>query len=300
MKTEYMERANRIATDNVSSAQQVLRDMLDLLLDFCRKHSGEEGFASELRSISTTLSNAQAQMAALSNIGRLIDSATSKLPKHEIGPYIDVLRQKVGAASTEAAEKASDLVAAGGSYATISQSEFVGKMFGKAAADGITVTVYVMESRPLFEGRQTARALKTMGHRPILVTDAAIGFFIDSIDGAFVGADAVLSDGTLVNKVGSYALAAACSVAGKKFHAVTSVLKFDPSKSAVDFLNKEESPHEIYPNPEFEVKNIYFDMVAPSLVTSLITEGGTLSPLSALKQGIFRTKLEKATKDIYG
>ncbi len=300
MKTEYIERANRIATDNVSSAQQILRDTLDLLLDFCMKHSGEEGFVSELKSISATLSNAQAQMAALSNLVRLVESAAGRLPGAEICTYVNVLRQKVGAASTRAAEEASGLIVPGRSYATLSQSEFVGKAFQKAASDGRTATVYVMESRPLFEGRQTARALKAMGHRSILVSDASVGFFIDSVDAAFVGADAVLADGTLVNKIGSYALAAACSIAGKKFYAVTSVLKFDPSKTAADFRNKEESPHEIYPNPEFEVRNIYFDTIPPGLVTLIATEAGIFTPVSTLSQGTFGAGLEAATREIYG
>lgn len=294
MKTEYLERANHIATDNVSSAQQILKDTLDLLLDLCAKYSAEEGFIAELKSISTTLSNAQAQMAALSNICRLIESAAAELPAEEVGTYISVLRKKVGEASSRAAREASGLVSDGGVYATLSQSEFVIKTFETSAATGKTAAIYVMESRPLFEGRQTARALKAMGHRPILVSDASIGFFIGAIDAAFVGADAVLSDGTLVNKIGTYALAAACSVAGKKLHAITSVLKYDPRKKAGNFLNKEESPHEIFPNPEFEVKNVYFDMVDPHLVTSVVTEAGSLSPLSDL------AKLDDALKELYG
>lgn len=294
MKTEYLERANRIATDNISSAQQVLRDTLDLLLDFCDRYSAESDFVRELKSISTTLSNAQAQMAALSNISRLIESASERLSPSEICPYVRVLRQKVGEASSRAAGRASGLVAGGGTYATLSQSEFVMKTFETAATEGRTATIYVMESRPLFEGRQTARALKSMGHHSILVSDAAIGFFIHSLDAAFVGADAVLSDGTVVNKIGSFALAAACSVAGKEFHAITSVLKYDPQKRAVGFLNKEESPHEVFPNPEFEVKNVYFDMVSPRLVTSVVTEAGSLSPLAGL------TQLDEAMKELYG
>lgn len=294
MKTEYLERANRIATDNVSSAQQILKDTLDLLLDFCVKYSGEEGFIPELKSISTALSNAQAQMAALSNICRFIEAATVKLPAEEVGTYISVLRKKVGDASSRAAKEAAGLILHGGVYATLSQSEFVIKTFETAAAAGRIATVYVMESRPLFEGRQTARALKAMGHRPILVSDASIGFFIGAIDAAFVGADAILSDGTLVNKIGSYALAAACSVAGKNLHAITSVLKYDPGKTAASFLNKEESPHEIFPNPEFEVKNVYFDTVNPNLIASVVTEAGSLSLPSGL------AKLGETLKELYG
>ncbi len=300
MKTEYLERTNRIATDNISSAQQVLKDTLDLLLDFCERYSKESDFIAELKSISATLSNAQAQMAALTNITRLIETSSEKLPVSGIGPYIRALRAKVGEASTKVAGEAAAMVSDGGTYATLSQSEFVLKTFEKAAESGKTATVYVMESRPLFEGRQTARALKSMGHHPVLVSDAAIGFFVNSIDAAFIGADAILSDGTVVNKIGSFILAAACSVAGKKFHAVTSVLKFDSAKKALTFLNKEESPHEIFPNPEFDVKNVYFDMVSPHLVTSVVTEAGSMKPDVASDQSRFQRKLDEAMRELYG
>ncbi len=300
MKTEYLERANRIATDNVSSAQQVLKDTLDLLLDFCEKYSPEKGFIQELKSISTTLSNAQAQMAALSNISRLIGESSDRLSAEGIHGYIKSLREKVEESSSKAAGRAAGLISNDRTYATLSQSEFVIKTFETAAVSGKSAVVYVMESRPLYEGRQTARALKSMGHRPILVSDAAIGFFVESIDAAFIGADAILSDCTVVNKVGSFALAAACSVAGKGFHAITSVLKYDPEKKAIGFLNKEESPHEIFPNPEFEVRNIYFDKVTPRLVTSVVTEAGIMKPAAGNDQGTLQRRLEEAMKEIYG
>lgn len=294
MKTEYLDRANRIATDNISSAQQILKETLDLLLDICEKHSGESGFESELKSISVTLSNAQSQMAALSNISRLIISASDRIKAGELGSYIITLRRKVDEASAMTAAHASALITDRLSYATISQSEFVIKAFEAAAAQGKNATVYVMESRPLFEGRQTARSLTSAGHEAILVSDASVGFFIDKIDAAFVGADAVLSDGTLVNKIGSFALAAACKVAKKDFHAITSVLKYDHTKRASEFVNKEESPHEIHANPEFEVKNYYFDLVGPDLITSVVTEAGIFSPVTGIAD------LEAALTRLYG
>lgn len=294
MKTEYLERANRIATDNVSSAQQVLKDTLDLLYDFSVENCRAEAFIKELRSLSTTLSNAQSQMSALSNICRLVISASDKLKAEEMCSYLDVLLRKVGEAAPKAAAEASKLIVDGGQYATLSQSEFVLRSFERAAAQNRFATVFAMESRPLFEGRQTARALKKMGHRPILVSDASIGTFIEQIDAVFVGADAILSDGTLINKIGSYALAAACAASGKKFYTVTSVLKFDSQKNADSFVNKEESAHEIFANPEFEVRNLYFDKVSPGLVTALMTEIGGLSPVAEIG------KLSAAMLDMYG
>lgn len=294
MKTEYLERANRIATDNISSAQQVLKDTLELLYDFSVENCRAESFIRELKSLSTTLSNAQSQMSALSNICRFVVSASGKLKPEEMCPYLDVLLRKVGEAAPKAAAEASKLVTNEGQYATLSQSEFVLRCFERAASQNKIATVFVMESRPLFEGRQTARALKKMGHRAILVSDASIGAFITRIDAAFVGADAVLADGTLINKIGSYALAAACAAVGKKFYAVTSVLKYDSEKNADTFVNKEESAHEIFANPEIEVSNLYFDKVEPGLVTALMTEIGGILPTTEIE------KLNAAMREMYG
>lgn len=293
MKTEYLERTNRIATDNISSAQQVLKATLDLLFDFYKENCESENFVRELKSISTALSNAQSQMSALSNICKLVISASDKLDPEEVGPYIDVLRHKVSEASSRAAGEATKLIANGKSYATLSLSEFVIKSFEQAANENKHVTIYVMESRPLFEGRQTARALKKMGHRPVLVSDASIGYFIGEIESAFVGADAILADGTLVNKIGSYPLAASCADAKKSFYAVTSVLKYDSEKNIDSFVNKEEGAHEIFANPEFEVRNFYFDKIKAELVTALITEVGSLSPVSGLDE------LNAAMRELY-
>ncbi|MFZ1082970.1 MAG: hypothetical protein WAO19_13710 [Candidatus Kryptoniota bacterium] len=293
MKSEYLERVNHIATDNISSAQQILRDTLDLLFDFSSDNSGTPNFTAELKSLLTTMCNAQSQMSALSNICKLVISTSDGLKQDKVGPYLDDLRKKVGEASSKAASEASKFISGGKCYATLSQSEFVIKSFEQAATEKKFATIYVMESRPLFEGRQTVRALMKMGHRPILVSDASIGFFISEIDSAFVGADSILSDGTIINKIGSYPLAACCAANKKNFYVVTSVLKYDPERAVDNFVNKEESAHEIFANPEFEVENFYFDKVNPEFITAIITEVGSILPLSGFN------KLNSAISEIY-
>lgn len=294
MKSEYLDRASRIATDNVSSAQQILMDTLDLMSDYCRATASEENFFQDLRSLSTALPSAQAQMAALSNVCKLIIYSLNGAGPSEVGTYIDGLKSKVSSAPARAAVEASKLVVDGGSYVTLSQSEYVLKAFEFAAGDGKLATVYVMESRPLFEGRQTARMLRKMGHRAILISDASPGLFVKEADAAFAGADAILGDGTLVNKIGTYPLAALCSMENKPFYAVTSVLKFDSEKTSEDFVNKQESAHEIFANPEFEVANFYFDRISPRLVTAFLTEAGVFSPATDLE------KIDAAMRTTYG
>ncbi len=301
MKSEYLERASRISTDNISSAQQILKDTLDLLLTFSTDNPSDPNFVRNLKSLSTAMSSAQSQMSALSNVCRLVVSASDRMRPDEVGSYLMELKDKVETAPLRTASHSSKLIANGKSYATLSQSEFVIKIFEQASSENKHVTVFVMESRPLFEGRQTARALTKMGHRAILVSDASIGFFIDKIDASFVGADSILSDGTLVNKIGSYPLAVCCAAAKKGFYTVTSILKYDSEKRSEDFINKEESSTEIYASPEFsewipsiEVRNIYFDKINPELITAIITEVGRVSPISGLDE------LNSMMRELYG
>ncbi len=279
--------------DNISSAQQILKDTLDLLFDFSSNNNGTANFVAALKSLSTAMSNAQPQMSALSNICRIVISASDRLKPDKVGPYLDALRKKVDEASSKTASEASKFISNGKCYATLSQSEFVIKSFEQATLEKKFATVYVMESRPLFEGRQTARVLKKMGHRSILVSDASIGFFINEIDSAFVGADSILSDGTLVNKIGSYPLAACCAANKKNFYVVTSVLKYDPERTVNNFVNKAESAHEIFANSEFEVKNFYFDKVNLEFITAIITEVGSVLPHSVFD------KLNSAMSETY-
>jgi translation initiation factor 2B subunit (eIF-2B alpha/beta/delta family) len=289
MKAKFIERADRIAADNVSSAQQILKDMLDLLTEVSAESHTSLGLLQDVKSLSTAISTSQSQMSALSNVCKFILSASSAMKPDEVIAYLKDLRDKVEAIPSSVAFHASRHIVDGRAYATISQSEFVLKAFEKAFSENKRATVFVMESRPLYEGRQTAKALSKMGHRPILVSDASVGLFVEEIDAALVGADSILADGSLVNKVGSYPLALSCASAGKNFYAITSILKYDSRKRTTDFINKEESPDEIYANPEFsekihtvEVRNFYFDKVNPQLVTALITEVGDISPLSGL------------------
>lgn len=275
MTPEFIERADQIAADNVSSQQQILKDMVDLLSAFSSDNSSVPNFARDIRLLSTVISKAQSQMSALSNASRFVISFSEKLKPMEFSAYLKSLRDKIETASSQAASQASRFIQDGKSYATISQSEFVIKTFEHAAHENKRATVFVMESRPLFEGRQTARAMAKMGHRAVLVSDASIGLFINKIDAAFIGADSILSDGTVVNKVGSYPLAACCALAKRNLYIVTSILKYDSEKTSVDFINKEQSANEIYPNSDFEVKNFYFDKVDPKFVTAIVTEVGS-------------------------
>ncbi len=131
--------------------------------------------------------------------------------------------------------------------------------------------IFVCESRPGFEGRQTAEKLKDAGLKVVLITDAEAGFFIKEVDMVVVGADCVLENGDVINKMGTYLLALAAKDCGKKFYVLCDRYKF--LKAEENFGFEEKVPQEIWQAPPgIIVRNIYFDSTPAPLITKIITE----------------------------
>lgn len=139
-------------------------------------------------------------------------------------------------------------------------------------------TVYVAESRPACEGVEVAHELADAGLDVTLHVDAAVAHVIETedVDTVLVGADTVLPDGTVVNKVGTHTAALAATEDGIDCYAVCARDKVVP-ETAVDL---EEGPLEaVHEDPAgFDVLNPTFEPTPARHVTGIITEDGLLSP----------------------
>ena len=133
------------------------------------------------------------------------------------------------------------------------------------------IKVVVCESRPKFEGRLTVKELSEVGIKVELITDAIIGLYAPKIDAAIIGADVVLNNGNVVNKVGSKALAILCKEFKKPFYVVTSKSKFSKKKI---FKAKKEEPREIWDKKvkNLSIINIYFEEIEKKLITKIFTD----------------------------
>ena len=105
------------------------------------------------------------------------------------------------------------------------------------------LNVIICESRPKYEGRLTALDLVKAGIKVGLITDAMMGIYISKVDAAIIGADSVLKNGNVINKVGSKSLALFCKEYRKPFYVVTTKSKFSKSKS---FRSKKENSKEVW------------------------------------------------------
>ncbi len=138
------------------------------------------------------------------------------------------------------------------------------------------ITVIVAESRPLFEGRSTAKILSENGISVTLIADMASFHFLKDVDMILTGTDCVCSNG-VVNKIGTKGLAIAASQYKIPFYVISSMSKFLPSKYMDEPVIEEKEHREVLEEPvDFSVKNIYFDITPLRFITGIITEDGVV------------------------
>jgi methylthioribose-1-phosphate isomerase len=169
-----------------------------------------------------------------------------------------------------------------------------GTAFGLALAAhraGRLEMLWVDETRPLLQGsRLTAYEARREGmpHRVLADSAAASLMAAGQVDLVAVGADRIAADGSVANKVGTYALAVLARHHGVPFVVVAPV-------STVDFGTADGSSIVIEERAAEEVTqlagqpiapagsgayNPAFDVTPPDLVTAIVTERGVTHPVT--------------------
>lgn len=160
---------------------------------------------------------------------------------------------------------------------TLSRSSTVLLALQVAAKSGRLGKLFIMESRPRLEGRSTAKMVAEMGVECTLVADAMGPSLVEDVDLAVVGADAILKDGGVVNKVGTYPLALACTDNGKPLCVLAESIKLDRRSSSETWAGSEERDEfELLPRPPRSLRalNRYFDLTPPANVSCVVHEDG--------------------------
>ncbi len=159
---------------------------------------------------------------------------------------------------------------------------------------GLSIHVWVSETRPRNQGLLTAWELKQHGVPYTLITDNAAGLLLarGAVNAVIVGADRIAANGDVANKVGTYLKALAAHAAGVPFYVAA-------PRSSIDFAcaSGEQIPIEERCGDEVRVvhgldasgnsgairqlpadqnvANPAFDITVAGLVTAIITERGS-------------------------
>jgi methylthioribose-1-phosphate isomerase len=158
-----------------------------------------------------------------------------------------------------------------------------------AHEQGRPIHVFVDETRPFMQGaRLTAWELQRAGVPLTLITDSMAGYFMRrrEIDCVIVGADRVVANGDIANKIGTYSVAVLAQAHGIPFYVAA------PS-STVDFRLPDGDAIPIEQRDSAEVTSIggqpiapagvhaahpAFDVTPHALITAIITEHGVVYP----------------------
>ncbi len=162
-------------------------------------------------------------------------------------------------------------------------SSTVTQLLKKAKQLGKTFEVICTETRPLFQGRLTAKELLALDIKTTMIVDSAVRHFINRVDLAIVGADAITSEGNVINKVGTSMMALAAHEARTRFYVASQLLKFDPATLYGYYAKIEErSANEIWEHSprNLRQRNPAFDVTPRDYVHGLICEEGVISPHS--------------------
>lgn len=252
-------------------ALEVLRDRAGVLAseETGSEESDFEDAWTQLATLARDLLAARPSMAVVTNrVNRVMAEAAAKRTAAAVErAAIEGIEQAFTAdavAATHAAE-----FAAGKTVCTLSRS---GTVLDALLGADPEPSVLIAESRPACEGVEVAEELAAAGLDVTLCTDAAMTTLIPELDVecVLVGADAVLPDGRVVNKVGTRAAALAAAREGIPTDAVASTDKIALS----DNLNLVEGDEEdIYNSKDIiYVRNPLFEIVESDLITSFITE----------------------------
>jgi methylthioribose-1-phosphate isomerase len=154
-------------------------------------------------------------------------------------------------------------------------------------ARGKVAEVLVDETRPLLQGaRLTAWELAEAGiaHRLTIDSAAAWAMATGQVDCVMVGADRIAADGSVANKIGTYALAVAAHRHGIPFIVVAPESTRDiATATGAEIVVEQRAAAEIThvggvaTAPDgTAVFNPAFDVTPPELITAVVTENGPI------------------------
>jgi methylthioribose-1-phosphate isomerase len=155
------------------------------------------------------------------------------------------------------------------------------------SARGKKVSVIACETRPYLQGaRLTAWECMQEGIPCTLITDSMAGHLMSrgEVDVVIVGADRIVANGDVVNKIGTYTLAVLAKRHRIPFYVAAPVSTFDLRTGKGVAVPIEERPaHEVtgyrgarWAPEGIAVRNPAFDVTPVELITGIITERGVV------------------------
>ena len=165
---------------------------------------------------------------------------------------------------------------------THAYSRVVAAVLKQAAKNNKRFSVYITESCPDRSGYLMETKLKECNIPVTVILDAAAGYILEKVDLVLIGAEGVVENGGIINKIGTYQLALCAKALNKPLCVAAESFKF------VRFypLNQQDVPDQFKykasilkcDEKDLDKEHPVVDYTPPSLISMLITDLGVLTP----------------------
>lgn len=268
----FVNEINDIKDDSINSAVTLTSKLLKAI----RKEISEtDNLNKDLPWMVVAVKLVHPEMAAIGKISEALNLELKEghFDKNEIITMLDELEENVNESEKLTVEELSEELLNYNHIMTISYSSTFFKAITKIPAENREIIV--LESRPLLEGRKLAEDLAKSNYKVKLIADAAAGYYSSNIDAIVVGADTIFPEYSIINKIGTLALALIAQqndipfIVGASKNKMTIISEDDFHK-----LIEEKPKDEIYIQDveNLSVGNVYFDFIQAALITKLISE----------------------------
>ena len=199
----------------------------------------------------------------LSHVLELAD----KVPKEKILKHFEVSQNKINNLVFKLIKNNSKIF-------THCHSTNVVKALIYAKKYGKHFEVYNTETRPLFQGRKTAKELSKAGIKVINFVDSAAALALSRVDAVFLGADALLDD-SVINKVGSGMISEIAFDNKVPVYIIADSWKYSHKSVKLEQRNF----HEVWDpkKNKIHVENPAFEPIKVKFIKSVVSELGIMS-----------------------
>ncbi|KAL8770517.1 MAG: hypothetical protein Q9209_003773 [Squamulea sp. 1 TL-2023] len=207
------------------------------------------------------------------------------------------IRERITVAGQVISSSASSRIQDGDVILTFAKSSIVERTLAEAYHQGKNFQVVVVDSGPLFEGRNLIIALSNLGLRAEYASIHALTHVIQDATKVFLGAHAMMSNGRLYSRVGTALVAMMAKDLGIPVIVLCESIKFTDKVALDSIATNEIAPsHELGYHRKTLGKddeegdwrsatnlvglNLMYDLTPPEYIEMVITEYGNLPPSS--------------------
>jgi len=247
------------------------------------------------RPMSVTMGNAIRQLK-LEISGVDIDLPEQDAKEELCGKIDNYIEERITAADQVIAQSAGLKIKNGDVLLTYARSSVVEKVLLRAHKGGKSFSVYVVDSRPMLEGKKLLTALSSAGIPCTYLLLPAIGSIIAEVSTVFIGAHSLHSNGAVHSRAGT----ALVSMMAKQ-HSIPVVVccetyKISETVQLDSFTKNELGPlngmFSTFPitipreslatenTTNLEILNPLYDLTPPKNITAVVTEVGVIPPTS--------------------